>query len=326
MRAQDLSLSKGGGPHSVLIIAGPTASGKSALAMDVAERFTGTVINADSQQVYSELRLLTARPSGPDEKRVPHRLFGIVRGGAGCSAGRWVDLACVEIKAAQAENRLPILVGGTGMYLQSLTQGLSPIPNIPPSVRGEAMARHAELGAEAFHAEVVKLDPVAGQRLPVGDTQRLLRAWEVTTYTGQAFSVWRDAPRIKPLADMHFSTIVLAPPRDRLYAAINARFSRMVEAGAVDEVRALAALDLDPDLPLMKALGVPELLAFIHGKCTLEQAVKRAQQLSRNYAKRQLTWARHQIEGAYILDTQYSQSFQDEIFAFVQQFLLTRGA
>ena len=296
------------------------------MAMDVAERFTGTVINADSQQVYRELRQLTARPSEDDENRVPHRLFGVIGGGDLWSVGRWVELACAEIETAFGENRLPILVGGTGMYLQSLTEGLSPIPGIPQTVRSQAAARHAELGAEAFHAEVAELDPAAGARLPVGDTQRLLRAWEVTTHSGRPFSAWRSEPRVKPLPGVRFATIALAPPRERLYAAIDARFSRMVEDGALDEVRALAALNLNSDLPLMKALGVPQLLAFVHGEITLDEAIKQAQQLSRNYAKRQLTWARNQIEGAYVLDAQYSQSFQDEIFSFIQQFLLTGEA
>lgn len=296
------------------------------MAMDVAERFTGTVINADSQQVYKELRQLTARPSIEDENRVPHRLFGIIGGTDPWSVGRWVELACAEIECAFGENRLPILVGGTGMYLQSLTEGLSPIPEIPASVRSQAAVRHAELGAEAFHAEVAELDPAAGERLPIGDTQRLLRAWEVTTHTGRPFSAWRDEPRVKPLPGVRFATIALAPPRERLYAAIDARFSRMVEDGALDEVRALAALKLNSNLPLMKALGVPQLLAFVRGEVPLDEAVKQAQQRSRNYAKRQLTWARNQIEGAYVLDAQYSKSFQDEIFSFIQQFLLTGEA
>jgi len=291
--------------------------------MDVAERFNGTVINADSQQVYSELRLLTARPSQDDENRVRHRLFGMVSGTDPFSVGQWVDLACAEIKSAWAEDRLPILVGGTGMYLQSLTQGLSPIPDIPAEVRSQGTARQLELGAKAFHAEVAALDPASGARLPIGDSQRLLRAWEVTTHTGRAFSAWRDDPRVKPLPQTEFATIALAPPRDVLYAAIDARFSRMVEEGALDEIKALAALNLDPDLPLMKALGVPELLAYTRGEVPLDEAVKRAQQLSRNYAKRQLTWARNQIEGAHVLGAQYSQSFQEEIFSFIQRFLLT---
>ena len=312
--------------RSVVIIAGPTASGKSALAMDVAEHFTGTVINADSMQVYKELREVTARPSIADEKRVPHRLFGVLSGRESCSAGRWTELAVTEIETCFAEGRLPVVVGGTGMYLKSLVEGLSPIPDIDPAVRDQATARHAELGAEDFHAEVAKLDPVSAGRLPPGDTQRLIRAWEVTTATGRPLSDWQDEPRIQPLSNVRFATIAVVPPREKLYAGIDARFSRMVEKGALDEVRDLMALDLDPALPLMKALGVPELLAYLRGEMELEAAVSKAQQVSRNYAKRQLTWVRSQLPDAHILPAQYSESFREEIFSFVHRFLLTAEA
>lgn len=309
-----------------LIIAGPTACGKSSLAMDVAEHFNGTVINADSQQVYKELRLLSARPSIEDEKRVPHRLYGMMNGNEVCSAGRWVDLCGVEVNEAISQGRLPIIVGGTGMYLKSLTEGLSPIPDVPAHVRARASARQKELGAEAFHEEVSQLDPVSGVRLPIGDTQRLLRAWEVSIFTGRAFSEWYDEPRILPLPGVRFATLAITPPRDQLYAAIDARFLRMVDAGALDEVRALAAQGLDPGLPLMKALGVPQLLAYEAGDLTLEAAIQQAQKRSRNYAKRQLTWLRNQIESDYRLDAQYSKRFCDEIFSFVHEFLLTGEA
>jgi len=312
--------------NSALIIAGPTACGKSAMAIDVAEHFNGTVINADSQQVYKELRVLSARPSIEDEKRVPHRLFGMMTGSEICSAGHWVDLAVTEIKSTLDQGRLPILVGGTGMYLKSLTEGLSPIPEIPAHVRKQASSRHQELGTEAFHDEVNHLDPVSGARLPVGDTQRLLRAWEVSIFTGRAFSSWQDEPRILPLPDVRFATIAITPPRDELYAAIDARFLRMVDEGALDEIKALEALGFRADLPLMKALGVPQLLDYVAGDVPLEDAITQAQKLSRNYAKRQLTWVRNQIEDAYRLDAQYSKRFSGEIFSFIHEFLLTPEA
>ena len=310
----------------VLIIAGPTASGKSAMAIDVAEHFTGTVINADSQQVYRELRVLSARPSAEDERRVPHRLFGVVDGRESCSAGRWVDMAVTEIEAAWGEGRLPIVVGGTGMYLQALTEGMSPIPDIPADVRDQARARYDELGAEAFHDEVAQLDPATAARLPVGDTQRLLRAWEVTTYTKRPLSDWQNEPRVPPLPAARFATIAIEPPRDQLYAAIDERFSRMVDLGALDEVRDLLALGIDAGLPVMKALGVPELAAFIRGETRLEDAINEAQKLSRNYAKRQLTWVRNQLRADHVVCAQYSQRFREEIFSFIHQFLLTEEA
>ncbi|PHS78673.1 MAG: tRNA (adenosine(37)-N6)-dimethylallyltransferase MiaA [Rhodospirillaceae bacterium] len=314
---------KSGEGFKAIIIAGPTACGKSALAMDVAEHFGGTVINADSQQVYKELCVLSARPSVEDEKRVPHRLFGTMEGHQICSAGHWVDMAVVEVQNALKQGRLPILVGGTGMYLQSLTEGLSPIPAIPAHVRTQSTARHKELGAEAFHEELGCLDSLTAERLPIGDTQRLLRAWEVTIFTGRTFSSWQDEPRIKPLPDVQFSTIAITPPREELYAAIDARFERMVQGGGLDEVKALKKLDLSSDLPLMKALGVPQLLAYLADEISLEEAIQKSQKLSRNYAKRQLTWVRNQIEGSYRLDAQYSKRFSDKIFSFIHEFLLT---
>jgi len=296
------------------------------MAMDVAEHFSGTVINADSMQVYKELRIITARPSIEDENRVPHKLFGVLSGREMCSAGRWCDLAVAEIEACFRAGRLPVLVGGTGMYLKALVEGLSPIPDIDAKFRDQATALHTELGAERFWAEVEKLDPISAARLPVGDTQRLLRVWEVTMATGRTLSAWQDEPRIQPLPDVNFAHIALVPPRDVLYAGIDARFSHMVEEGTLDEVRALMALDLDPKLPLMKALGVPELMAYLNGEMPKEQAISQAQKVSRNYAKRQLTWVRSQLPDAYILPAQYSKSFQQKIFSFVHEFLLTGGA
>jgi len=294
--------------------------------MDVAEHFSGTVINADSMQIYKELRILTARPSIEDEKRVPHRLFGVLSGRESCSVGRWCDMAVAEIKASFEAGRLPILVGGTGMYLKGLVEGLSPIPGIEPTFRDQAVARHAELGAEAFKADVAKLDPASAERLPAGDTQRLLRAWEVSTATGKPFSEWQNEPRIPLLPGVRYAHIAVVPPRDVLYAGIDARFSRMVEEGVLDEVHELMALGLDPERPLMKALGVPELAAYLNGEMTLKTAISQAQKVSRNYAKRQLTWVRSQLPDAHVLPAQYSKSFREEIFSFVHDFLLTGGA
>ena len=306
-----------------MIVAGPTASGKSALAMDVAERFTGTVINADSQQVYKELRIISARPSIEDENRVPHRLFGVMSGHDVCSAGHWSELAVDEIQTCFNENRLPILAGGTGMYLKSLVEGMSPIPDVPDDIRDQARRLHEELGGEAFREEVAKLDPASAEKLPAGDTQRLIRAWEVSTATGRAFSDWQDEPRIPLLQNVRFAHIALIPDRQKLYDGIEKRFDWMINHGGLDEVRALLPLEIDPNKPLMKALGVPELAAYLRGEMELEAAVSKAKQVSRNYAKRQLTWLRSQIPDAHILAAQYSESFREEIFSFVHQFLLT---
>ncbi len=307
----------------IVIIAGPTASGKSALALDAAEEFTGTIINADSMQVYRELRVLTARPTDDDEGRVPHRLFGVLSVTEACSAGRWLRMACAEIEAARAAARLPIFVGGTGLYLKALTDGLAPVPDIPQGIRSEARRLHARLGGEAFRAELAKVDAEAARRLPEGDSQRLIRAFEVARATGRPLADWQGDGAGRPAADARFATIVLAPPRGALYAAIDARLETMIGQGALDEVAALDRLGLDPGLPAAKALGVPELGRHLRGEITLDEALDAAKRASRNFAKRQLTWLRHQMTGAHVVSAQYSESFRPKIFSFICRFLLT---
>jgi tRNA dimethylallyltransferase len=307
----------------IVIIAGPTASGKSALALDAAEEFTGTVINADSMQVYRELRVLTARPTDGDEARVPHRLFGALPATEACSVGRWLGMARAEIEAARGAGRLPILVGGTGLYLKALTDGLAPVPGIPQGIRSEARRLHARLGGEAFRAELAKVDAEAARRLEAGDSQRLIRAFEVVRATGHPLADWQRQGAGGPATDARFATIVLAPPRDALYAAIDARLDTMIEEGALDEVAALDRLGLDAGLPAAKAVGVPELRRHLRGEITLDEALDSAKRASRNFAKRQLTWLRHQMPGAHVVPAQYSESLRPEIFSFICQFLLT---
>ncbi|ACI99371.1 tRNA (adenosine(37)-N6)-dimethylallyltransferase MiaA [Rhodospirillum centenum] len=286
----------------VLLIGGPTAGGKSALALDLAGRLSGTVVNADSMQLYDGLRVLTARPSVAEEARVPHRLYGIVPPSERMSAARWRDLALAEIAAAHDAGRVPVVVGGTGLYLRALAEGLADIPPVPEPVRAEAQALHRALGTPALHARLAAEDPDGAARLHPGDTTRVLRAWEVLRATGRPLGYWQTAGRAAPPPGLRFLTLVCEPPRDRLYAACDARFLRMLEAGALEEVRRLAALGLDPGLPAMKALGVPELLAHLRGDLPLEAATATAQQATRNYAKRQLTWFRHQIAAARRFD------------------------
>lgn len=307
----------------VLIIAGPTASGKSALAMDVAEALDGVIVNADSVQVYRELRVLSARPSPADEARVPHRLFGVLAAAEACSAGRWLAMARPEVAAAHAAGRLPIVVGGTGLYLKALTEGLAAVPDIPEDLRRSVRERHARLGGEAFRAELAALDPEAARRLPAGDGQRLVRAFEVVRATGVPLADWQQRGGDGPAVAARIATIVLAPPRAALYRAIDARFDAMLAAGALDEVAALLRLGLDPGLPAMKAVGVPQLVRHLQGEITLADAAAAAKQASRNFAKRQLTWLRHQIGDAEVISAQYSESLRPEIFSFIRQFLLT---
>ncbi len=307
---------------AMVVVAGPTASGKSALALFLAERFGGVVINADSMQVYHTLRVLTARPGPAEEARIPHRLYGVLSPAELCSAGRWRSLAVAACAEAWAQGRLPVVTGGTGLYIRALISGLSPVPEVPDAVRTEARQRFAELGNAAFHAELAARDPVMGGRLDPGNSQRLMRAWEVLEATGRSLAEWQGEPPADRL-DARVFSIAVTPPRDTLYAACDRRFLAMLEKGAVDEVRALMALGLDPGLPAMKALGVPELVALLEGRLGREEAVAAAQQATRRYAKRQQTWFRHQLIAQHRLVAQFSESFCDEIFAKIRQFLLT---
>ncbi len=311
---------------AVIVVAGPTASGKSSLAVDVAETLGGVVVNADSMQVYRELAVLTARPGEEEIARAPHRLYGVLSVAVPCSAGMWLEMAGAEIAAARVAGRLPVVVGGTGLYLKALMEGLAPVPTVPDAVRSEACALLAELGEEEFRAQLRRLDPESAERIASGDRQRLVRAWEVVTATGRALPEWqRDQPSQAPLAGP-FVIVALMPERAGLYAAIDARFVRMVEEGAIDEVAVLLRLGLDPRSPALKAVGVRELAAYVGGEITLAEAIRRGQKASRNYAKRQLTWLRHQIVPDLVLAEQYSESASERICTFIRQCGLTAGS
>jgi tRNA dimethylallyltransferase len=270
----------------VLLVYGPTASGKSALALRLAERLDGSILNADSMQLYRELRVLTARPSPEEESRAPHLLYGVSAIDQPWSAAAWRERVRLEIAEPQAAGRLPIVVGGTGMYLDVLVRGLSPIPDVDPSFRVRAMQLQAELGPEAFHAHVAALDPVMAARLPPGDSQRLA--------TGRSLADWQDEPRQGAPEGLAFRAIGLAPPRDQNYAQADRRFLQMLDEGALDEAAALAGRGLDPMLPGMKALGLRPLQALLAGEMEREQAIETGQRETRNYIKRQSTWFRHQ--------------------------------
>ena len=305
-----------------IVITGPTASGKSGLALRVAEEFGGTVINADSMQVYSVLRVLSARPSPADEARAPHRLYGVQHPSEPCSAAAWRDLAAAAMAEAWAAGRTPVLVGGTGLYLRAAMEGLSPVPEIPAAIRAEARALLARLGNAAFHGLLAQRDPAIATRLDPSNSQRLARAWEVVEATGRPLSDWQTAPPEGAVA-ADWLTFALLPPRPSLYAACDGRFRAMVAAGALDEAAAMAALELDPAAPAMKALGLAELMAHLRGEIGLDAAVTRGQQATRNYAKRQLTWFRHQMPAARPIAEQFSESLEQKIFPIIRQFLLT---
>lgn len=307
----------------VIVVGGPTASGKSALAMDIALEFNGVIINADSMQVYDELRILTARPSEEDEKRVEHRLYGVMPPSEACSVGHWRELAVREVNDVLQSGRLPVVTGGTGMYIRALMQGLASIPPVPPEVRETVQELYQSQGGEAALAALAEVDPETAARLEPGDKQRVIRALEVQRATGEPLSHWLSEGNQGMLDHVAFQAIVLQPPRDMLYAHIDARFHQMIDEGALEEVSRVRDLGLDPDLPAMKAVGLRELGRYQDGDTTLEEAIASAQQASRNYAKRQLTWLRNQIPEAESYFAQYSESLRAEIFSFIRQFLLT---
>ena len=278
-----------------VLIAGPTASGKSALALDLALGSGGVVINADSMQVYRDLRIITARPTPEDEARAPHRLYGHVDAGVNFSAGAWLTEAARVLDEARAQGRLPIFIGGTGLYFMALTSGLSTVPPVPATVRDSVRARLERGGVEALHAELSVRDPRAAERLKPRDRTRIARALEVVEATGRSLLDWHREGQPPILPKDSFRALFLSPDRDALYARIDARFAAMLSAGARDEVARLAARHLDPLLPAMKAHGVPALIRHLKGEISLEEAAAIGCADTRHYAKRQFTWFRHQL-------------------------------
>ncbi len=280
-----------------LLIAGPTASGKSALALDVARRRDGVVINADSMQVYRDLRVLTARPTPEEEAAVPHRLYGHVDGAVNYSVARWLADATATLAEVAASGRLPIVCGGTGLYFKALTEGLSDIPPVPDAVRAEVRAACEGRDTAELHLMLRERDPTSAARLRPSDRLRIMRALEVHAATGRSIGDFWDARAPGPLAGADVEKLFLAPDRTEIRARIDARFLAMMEAGAMDEVAALAARRLDPMLPVMRAHGVPGLIAALEGRISLAEAIERGQADTRAYAKRQMTWFRNSMPG-----------------------------
>ena len=280
---------------NAVLIAGPTASGKSALALAIAEEIGGVIINADSMQVYCDLRVLTARPSAEEEARLAHRLYGHIDAAMNYSTGRFVAEAAGAISEARAQGWLPIFVGGTGLYFTALTRGLSNVPPIPNAVREDVRARLMRDGVEALHAELSRRDPALAERLKPRDRTRIARALEVVETTGRSLSDWHREGRPRLLQPGKFCALFLAPEREALWARIGARFDAMLKAGALKEVEQLAARQLDPLLPAMKAHGVSPLMQHLKGEITLEEAIRIGCVNTRHYAKRQFTWFRHQL-------------------------------
>lgn len=315
----------GSRPGRALILAGPTASGKSALALALAEEFGGEIVNADSMQVYRDLPILTAQPGRADLALAPHHLYGFLGLDDACDAQRWAGLAAAAMADITARGKVPILAGGTGLYLRALTEGLSPLPDVPAAIRAEARGAVAAEGPAAIHARLVDVDPVIAARLQPGDRQRIARAWEIWLASGKPLSWWQAQPPIPP-TNYAFQTFVLAPDRAQLYAGIDARFQSMLTRGALDEVRAAAGQGGAGGG--RKALGFAELAAWARGEIDRETALLAAQQATRRYAKRQMTWFRHQVPSANFISPdqpamKFSQSSMASTRHKIRDFLLT---
>jgi tRNA dimethylallyltransferase len=277
----------------IILIAGPTGAGKSALALELAAKKHGIIINTDAMQIYAGLPILTNQPTADELKKAPHRLYAVLDPSESSSAGRWLELARAEIKEAIDDGMTPILVGGTGLYFKALLGGLADIPKVPDNVRAKAKKLYEEWGEEKFRRELAKLDPESASRLAKNDKQRSIRAYEVALHSGKPLSHWQKQ-RTSGADEFDIEPHLLMPDRDKVYAGCDARFLKMIERGAVEEVKAFLKKQLDPSLPAMKTIGLREIDAYLSGEISLDDAVAKAQQMTRNYAKRQMTWFRNQ--------------------------------
>ena len=305
-----------------IMIAGPTASGKSKLAIEMAIRFNGVIINADSMQLYKDLSVITARPSDADMALAPHRLYGVLDGNIRASVAMWLEMADIEMNEAWKAGKTPIIIGGTGMYLNAGLSGLASIPEVPLAIHDASVALHKDIGGTAYRQALAEFDPETAQRLFDGDTQRLVRAMGVFKATGRPISAWQTDPH-KGAFKGNVTTVKLLPDRDLLYQIINDRFDMMIEAGTFDEVKRLIGRNLDPGLPIMKALGVRQISAYLRGDMGKADAIHQAKQDSRHYAKRQMTWLRNNFNAEFELNKKYSESFFEEIFANLRNNELT---
>lgn len=309
--------------NPVVVIGGPTASGKSALALAIAREFRGTIVNADSMQLYDALPILTAQPSDADRAAAPHRLYGVLPPEQVGSAQLWRAMALQEIEQSLKAGRLPIVVGGTGFYLRALMQGLSPMPDIPDEVRTRVRRLWEEEGQPAVRQRLEQRDPLAASRLKPNDKQRQLRALEVVEATGRPLSAWQSEIGEGAPGGLRFVTLVLRPEREGLRAAIAGRFEAMVQAGALAEVERLLGRKLPEDRPILRAVGLPQLARHVAEKISLDQAISEAVTATRQYAKRQDTWFRHQFVADYPIESQFSEKTWPEIFSFIRQCGLT---
>lgn len=303
-------------PNSkIIVIAGPTASGKSSLALNLAKQTSGVVINADSMQVYKDIPILAAAPSKEDLRIVPHKLYGIYEACVRGNVADWLNLAQKEIASARAHNKTPVIVGGTGLYLEALIKGLSPIPETPAEIREQTADILAKGGLAALYDIIAENDPETAARLKPGDTTRLTRAVEIFLHTKKPLSYWYALPPLSSFTQSEFITVYIKPQKEELASRSSKRFDDMLAAGAIDEVRRLLALNLPDSLPAMRALGVQELKAFLNGLMSLNEASDLAKLHTRQYAKRQMTWFNNRYDAAFTLQScwEENKNFVDDI-------------
>jgi len=300
----------------IIILSGPTASGKSALGMFIAKKKGAVIINCDSKQLYCEIPVITAQPTQEEQQEVPHRLYGAISVAEYCSVARWLEMAKGEIDKCHSKGKIPLLIGGTGMYIKSLTEGLAQIPDIEDATRNKVRALIKDKGSEAVHA---LLDEQMKAKLKAGDSQRVARAYEVLLQTGKSLAHWQQQKTESPYKDKQCLKFFLNLPREKVYENCNNRFVKMLDAGALEEAKLVASMNLDESLPAMRAHGMPELIAYIKGNISKDKAIEQSQTNTRHYIKRQYTWFRHQMKDTISLEENYS----DKMLEQVNRFLLT---
>ena len=303
-----------------IVICGPTGSGKSALAVTLAQQFDGIIVNADSMQVYRELEILSSRPNEKDMRSAPHRLYGVMSMHQVCAVAVWRSMALGIIDTCQKAGKLPILCGGTGMYVRFLLDELSRIPDIPVAIRSVTRKTLEEVGNKEFKRLLVERDPISGRRIATGDSQRLARAWEVLEATGFSITYWHKKKR-KTNSENGFYSVLLMPERRKLYSNCDTRFLEFIDKGAIDEAKRIQELDLLPGLPAFKALGLSELIQYLDGEIGLSSAIELAQRATRRYAKRQVTWFRNQLHEDYLMETQDNDEVKTKLIADITRFL-----
>ena len=309
--------------NHLILIAGPTCSGKSSLAREIGIKFNGQIINADSMQTYSDLNILTSRPSNIDLLSVPHKLYGYLDGGNRGNLASWHKEAALEIVNTSREKALPIVVGGTGLYLNSLIHGISTVPEISSEIKQYVKDFEIKNGLASIYNDLKKIDSVGLERINPNDKQRILRSYEVFLSTGKTLSFWQSKEKDRPLSNYKIYNILFMPNREELYKSCDIRFDDMIKFGAIEEVVALNQKKLDISLPIMNAIGVRELTDYLEQNIHLEEAINKAKQSTRNYAKRQITWFKNQFNSSTVIFEQFSESLRLKIFPKIHQFLLT---